>query len=187
VDTASASLSNGEALSPMRDDSYFLKTQRLGFRCWSDEDFPLAMMLWGDARVTPLIGGPFTREQVRERLNREISSMSAHGIQYWPVFAHATSDFAGCAGVRPYKMPEGILELGVHLRPKYWGQGLAKEASRAVLEYAFTQLGARGFFAGHHPENEASRKLLSKLGFAFTHKELYEPTGLQHPSYILLP
>lgn len=171
----------------MRRDEYFLKTARLGFRCWSEEDLPLATILWGDIQVTRLIGGPFTQEQIHERLNREIESMAAHRIQYWPIFFLATGDFAGCAGLRPYKTPEDILELGVHLRPGYWGQGLAEEASRAAIEYAFAQLGARGLFAGHHPENQASGKLLRKLGFTFSHEELYPPTGLQHPSYMLRP
>lgn len=29
-------------------------------------------------------------------------------------------------------------------------------------------------------------KLLDKLGFEFTHHELYPPTGLDHPSFILI-
>jgi len=40
-------------------------------------------------------------------------------------------------------------------------------------------------FAGHHPENHASRRILSKLGFRLTHEEFYPPTGLLHPSYLL--
>lgn len=171
----------------MRPEQYFLKTARLGFRCWSEEDLPLAVLLWGDLQVTRLIGGPFTPEQVRERLGREVRSLTAHRVQYWPIFFLATDDFAGCAGLRPYNAPEHILELGVHLRPRYWRQGLAEEASRAAIEYAFQQLGAHGLFAGHHPENQASRKLLCKLGFTFSHEELYPPTGLQHPSYMLRP
>jgi len=169
----------------MHPPEYFLRTARLGFRHWAEEDLPLATMLWGDARVTRLIGGPLTREQIKERLGREISSDAAHGIQYWPVCMLATGDFAGCAGLRPYKVPERVFELGVHLRPCYWGQGFAEEAARVAIEYGFRRLGARALFAGHHPKNQASRRLLAKLGFAFTHEELYPPTGLKHPSYIL--
>lgn len=39
---------------------------------------------------------------------------------------------------------------------------------------------------GHHPENEASRKILTKLGFKYLEKKYYEPTGLYHPSYELI-
>jgi RimJ/RimL family protein N-acetyltransferase len=42
-----------------------------------------------------------------------------------------------------------------------------------------------GLFAGHNPKNEASRQLLEKLGFRYTHDEYYAPTGLNHPSYMM--
>jgi hypothetical protein len=51
--------------------------------------------------------------------------------------------------------------------------------------YAFTDLKGGGLFAGHHPKNDASRLLLIKLDFRYTHDEYYEPTGLQHPSYLM--
>jgi hypothetical protein len=43
----------------------------------------------------------------------------------------------------------------------------------------------RALFAGHNPANQASRELLARLGFRYTHDELYPPTGLMHPSYRL--
>ena len=135
--------------------------------------------------MTKLIGGPFSKEQVQERLSREIATMKAHGIQYWPIFLLATGEHVGCCGLRPYKSEEGIYEIGVHLRKAFWGQGYAPEAMRVVMEYAFNTLGAKGLFAGHNPANEASRRLLEKLGFRYTHDEYYPPTGRQHPSYLL--
>jgi [ribosomal protein S5]-alanine N-acetyltransferase len=166
-------------------NEYFLTTQRLGFRRWSPDDFPLAIALWGDPEVTRLIGGPFTHAQIEERLRREIESMAAHKIQYWPLFLLRDGSFIGCGGLRPYNSADRIFELGVHIRPQYWRQGFAEEAARAAIAYGFETLGATALFAGHHPQNAASRKLLQKLGFAFTHEELYPPTGLQHPSYLL--
>lgn len=165
--------------------TYFLKTERLGFRLWSVDDFPLALALWGDVKVTRLIGGPFSEKEIQERLTREIASMQSHGIQYWPVFLLSDGEFAGCCGLRPYRPEEMIFELGFHFRPAYWGKGLAVEAAQAVIRHASESLGARGLFAGHHPENLASRKVLEKLGFRFTHEELYAPTGKMHSCYFL--
>jgi hypothetical protein len=34
------------------------------------------------------------------------------------------------------------------------------------------------------PGNVASRRLLERLGFVYTHEEFYAPTGLEHPSYL---
>lgn len=53
----------------------------------------------------------------------------------------------------------------------------------AVMEYNFTFLRAQKLFAGHHPDNRRSRKLLDKLGFVYVGDEFYAPTGLYHPSY----
>jgi ribosomal-protein-alanine N-acetyltransferase len=165
--------------------AYFLTTDRLGFSHWSPDDWSLAQALWGDAQVTSLIGGPFTTEQVEQRLNSEIASMNAHHVQYWPIFLVESDQHAGCAGLRPYRLDQRLYELGFHLRPEHWGRGLAQEAGRAVIAYAFEKLGAEALFAGHHPANSASRRVLTKLGFQFTHEEFYPPTGLQHPSYLL--
>lgn len=164
---------------------YFLRSARLGFRCWSSNDLPLALALWGGPHVTRLIGGPFSEEYVRERLAKEVASEREHGIQYWPIFLLADGRHVGCTGLRPYKPDEKIHELGFHLRPEFWRQGLAEEAARAVISYAFDSLHANALFAGHHPENAASRHLLEKLGFRFTGTQFYPHTGLQHPSYIL--
>ena len=69
--------------------------------------------------------------------------------------------------------------------PACWGRGLATEGARAVMAHAFDELQTTALFAGHNPANDVSRRLLGKLGFRLTHEELYEPTGLQHPSYLL--
>ena len=164
---------------------YFLRTSRLGFHTWSESDLALATILWGDPAVTRFIGGPFSDADVKARLSRELDTWTANKVQYWPIFLLATGEFAGCAGLRPYKSDLRICELGVHLRPAFWGRGLAEEAGRAVIQFAFETLHANALFAGHHPANAASQRLLAKLGFQFTHDELYPPTGLMHRSYLL--
>ncbi len=149
------------------------------------DDLPLAHALWGDPRVTRFIGGPFSPAQVEERLRQEIASMGAHSVQYWPLFLLAGDEHVGCCGLRPHRPHDRVYELGFHLRPAHWGRGLAVEAGRAIVTFAFQTVGATGLFAGHHPANAASRRVLEKLGFRFTHAELYAPTGLRHPSYLL--
>jgi len=163
-----------------------LKTTRLGFGRWSPDDLPLALTLWGDPGVTRLIGGPLAPAGAEKRLRAEIESMAAQSVQYWPIFLLASGEFAGCAGLRPYRVEDRVYELGFHLRPAYWGQGLATEAAQAVAAFAFDEVGAAALFAGHHPENTPSRRVLEKLGFRFTHEEFYPPTGLHHPSYLLV-
>jgi [ribosomal protein S5]-alanine N-acetyltransferase len=166
---------------------YFLTTERLGFRSWQPEDIDLALALWGDPVVSRFIhaGGPPSPAAIEARLAREISMQAEHGIQYWPIFLLDGGAHVGCAGLRPYRPEQGILEIGVHLRPAFFRQGIAVEAARAVIAHAFEKAGAQALFAGHNPDNIASRAMLQKLGFRYTHDELYPPTGLMHPSYLL--
>lgn len=165
--------------------SYFMRTSRLGFSTWTESDLALAIALWGDARVTRLIGGPFSEGRIRDRLAEEIATQARFGYQYWPMFRLADDAHVGCAGLRPVPGGEGALELGFHLRAEHWGQGLGTEAARAVIKHAFSAIGAGSLVAGHHPSNEASRRVLLRVGFRYTHGERYPPTGLDHPSYRL--
>ncbi|MDA3731727.1 GNAT family protein [Niameybacter massiliensis] len=54
-------------------------------------------------------------------------------------------------------------ELGYVFNRKYQGQGYAIESTRALVDYAFTELGARRIIAMCNPDNHASWKLLEKL------------------------
>ena len=131
---------------------YFLASERLGFRAWRKQDLPLAMELWTDVRVTGLFGGPYTPDRVCARLEREMATQLEFGMQYWPIFLLADGRHVGVCGLRPWRIEEKIPELGYHLRPEFWRQGLAVEAGRAAIQYAFARLGAKAIFAGHHPE-----------------------------------
>lgn len=118
---------------------------------------------------------------VKARLHAELALQAARGVSYWPLFLEPSGDFVGAAGLRPKDGGE-LLELGFHLVAEAWGKGLATEAAIAVARFAFRELGEAALFAGHNPNNQASARVLAKLGFERTHDELYAPTGLLHPS-----
>lgn len=168
---------------------YFLTSERIGFRHWREDDLDLALGLWGDPEVTRLVDArtPLQPGQVRARLADEIARRRRYGIQYWPIFLRANGEHLGCCGLREKYPAERVLEFGVHLRRAAWGKGLASEAGRAAIAWAFREGGAAQLFAGHHPENHGSRRMLLKLGFRHVGDEFYPPTGLQHPSYLLTP
>lgn len=177
----------GFAVGARVGGDYFLRTRRLGFRRWRDDDMPLATALWGDPEVMRLIDarGALRPEDIREKLDREIANDRFYRVQYWPVFRLEDGGHVGCCGLRPHTQAQRIYEIGFHVRPEHWRRGYALEAARAVVAHAFYDLGANALFAGHHPQNEASRRLLDKLGFEYQRDELYPPTGLKHPSYLL--
>jgi RimJ/RimL family protein N-acetyltransferase len=157
-------------------------TARLRFRVWRDDDLPFARLLFGDPRVTALVGGPFDDAQVAARLAGELATQRAYGVAYWPIALHGGDD-VGCCGLKPRDATS--LELGYYLRPAYWGAGYAAEAARSVVAHAFRSLGVAALYAMHHPENRGSGRVLEKVGFAYSHHELYPPTGLMHRGYVL--
>ena len=56
------------------------------------------------------------------------------------------------------------MELGYDLHPDVWGQGLATEAARAVVDAALGPLGVERVVAVVKPANAASRRVLEKVG-----------------------
>jgi ribosomal-protein-alanine N-acetyltransferase len=74
--------------------------------------------------------------------------------------------------------------MGFHLVKRCWGKGFGTEAAQGALEYAWEKLQLSKVYAGHHPDNRASAKILKRLGFEFVENVFYKPTGLMHPSYV---
>jgi [ribosomal protein S5]-alanine N-acetyltransferase len=155
-------------------------TERLRFGTWSMDDVDRALSLWGNPEVMRYIGGPYTREKATARVQEEIANLETRHVQYWPIFRDDA--FAGVCGLRPRGE---IFTIGFHLLPEHWGRGYAPEAARAVIDYARYVIRATALYAGHHPQNEKSRRVLESLGFEFWREELFEPTGLMHRGYLL--
>ncbi len=59
-------------------------------------------------------------------------------------------------------------DFGFMLRRDCWGRGLATEASRAFIAYAFADTAATHLDADVDPRNAASLSVLDKLGFVET-------------------
>ena len=58
-----------------------------------------------------------------------------------------------------------VYETGYWAARKYTGQGMATEAANAAIRYAFGHLGAKAISIGYFDGNDASRRIVEKLGF----------------------
>jgi RimJ/RimL family protein N-acetyltransferase len=67
------------------------------------------------------------------------------------------------------------VDLGFAFLPEYWGQGYAHESSAAVLSYARHTLGLARIVAITTFSNDASRRLLERLGFSLERPVRLEP------------
>jgi RimJ/RimL family protein N-acetyltransferase len=56
-------------------------------------------------------------------------------------------------------------ELGFWIAEPYWGKGIATEATKQIIEYAFNELKLERLFASVFDFNKASQKVLKKNGF----------------------
>ena len=59
-------------------------------------------------------------------------------------------------------------EIGYWIGVRYWGQGFATEAARAVIDYAFERFDYDALHSSARVTNPASRRVLEKCGFQWT-------------------
>src|SRR5262245_13849570 len=70
-----------------------------------------------------------------------------------------------CGLLKRDALPEP--DIGFAFLPDFWNQGYAFESAAAVMNHAHEVLGIDRILAITSPDNEASEKLLEKIGFRF--------------------
>jgi len=71
------------------------------------------------------------------------------------------------AGSISFNPEENAFELGYNLNRAFWGKGYATEAAKALIVWAYRELGARDFCACHVTANAPSGNVIRKCGFSF--------------------
>lgn len=75
--------------------------------------------------------------------------------------------FIGTSGFTSFDYDKNTAEIGYVIAKPYWGQGFAVEASRRVMEFGFEEFGLEGYFAKCMEGNDASMRVMQKLGMSF--------------------
>ena len=90
----------------------------------------------------------------------------ASGDSFLAVCLKTTGQFIGFIALNPGEEPGApVYDLGYVFNSAYHGRGYASKGCRAVLAYAFDQLGAQRITSGTAAVNLPSCKLLARLGF----------------------
>src|SRR5262245_39223708 len=97
------------------------------------------------------------------------------GYGFWAALERSSGEFVGWFQLRPRADgPADEPELGYRLRRPAWRKGYATEGSRALVEKAFGELGARRVWAETMAVNVASRRVMEKAGLRFVRTFLQE-------------
>lgn len=73
----------------------------------------------------------------------------------------------GTCGFTRFHHEHNGAEIGYVLNPAYWGMGLAPEAVSAVMRFGFTELRLHRIEARYMLGNNASRRVMEKVGMTF--------------------
>jgi RimJ/RimL family protein N-acetyltransferase len=146
-----------------------LTTSRLILRPFTEADVGPLYLILRDREVLRYFAPtqPPTRDLAVKMIERISRHWEAHGYGLWAVESRGTGELMGRCGLQ--LIPEtGEIEVDVILGVPYWGRGYATEGVEASLRYAAESLDVDGIVGIVHPENQASRRLLDKVGAKLT-------------------
>lgn len=144
-----------------------LSSPRLTLRAVAETDLPDLLEINGDPEVTRFL--PYDAWQSLDdgvAWLRRMEALAGTGSgQQLVVVRNADARVIGTLLLFKFEERSARLELGYVLGKRYWGQGLMREALEAICAHAFSALAIRRIEAEVNPANEASNRLLQRLGF----------------------
>lgn len=140
-----------------------IETDRLRIREFSISDFTALRDLFSNAESMRFIGPhrPMSDAEIQDWLNEQLL-LQAKSITRYAVTLKNNDELVGVCGV---KLMATKPDFGYFFRRKYWGQGLAFEACRAVLDHLAKSSPTMKYQIFVAKENLNSKRLLDKLGF----------------------
>ena len=160
-----------------------LRTDRLLLVPLGDRHLELEFQLDSDPEVLRYLSGRArTRDEVvSSHAQRMDLGGKVDGLGYWVAFAsdggvrgstpppsEDDGEFIGLMMLPPAHGPDQpddptVADLGYRLVRRYWRQGLASEASRALLRHAFDSVGQSRVIAQTMATNVGSRGVMEKV------------------------
>lgn len=140
-----------------------LCTPRLTLRVPRIEDFERYAQVIGDPQAARYIGGHLPRAGAWRRFLQMPGAWLVQGYAMFSVVETASGRWLGQTG--PWQ-PDGWpgTEVGFVFHPDAWGQGYAREAATAAIDWAFDHLGWHEVIHCIDPDNSASQRLAQRLG-----------------------
>ena len=146
-----------------------IDTVRLCLRPWTEADIEPFIQHTNTPAVMKWLGGVKSRGYIEDSVrDRFMRWQDEHGHSFWVVERKQDGAFLGFCGLKladdAGSPVEGEMEIGWRLREDAWGQGYAKEAAAASLDFAFDRLGVPRVVALTVSGNAPSWGLMERLG-----------------------
>lgn len=168
-------------------DRFRLETERLVLRPFTMDDLDGIHAVLGDAEIMQYYPAPFTREQSRQWIEWNLGHYRDHGHGLWVLESKESGELAGDCGLIPQTVDgQREVEVGWHVRRDLQRSGLATEAARECVRYAFEELGLTRLISLIRPENVPSRGVAEKLGMSVEKEVMRGPAdSMLHFVYVL--
>lgn len=147
-----------------------IETERLTLRAFTEDDFePYFERIFSARPVMRFLSGsgePRTREESMLSFARFISPERDPRDRVWGVVERVSDEVIGHAILQRLDTSD-LIEVGYALGERWWGAGIATEASKAVVDYGFAHTPLELIVGVARPENAASRRVLEKSGLTY--------------------
>jgi len=151
-----------------------IETTRLFIRQPTPEDLDYLITWLTDSETSKHVGGVRPLEKIKETMEKTLSNWKSKNFGGGIVVLKTTSEVIVICGISEVVIDEKVEnDLGYLIDKKYWNQGFATEASRAMMDYGISILGMTRITAWPNKKNISSIKVAEKLGFKFE-KEISE-------------
>src|SRR5215211_6090825 len=146
-----------------------LETERLFLRVFTIDDAGFILTLLNEPSFLRYIGDKQVRELEHARqyiLNGPVASYEQNGFGLCLVELRESHTPIGMCGlIKRAELPDP--DIGFAFLPDFWNKGFAFEAATAVLRDARERLRLKRILAITSLDNDASIKLLERLGFGY--------------------
>src|SRR5579863_3472759 len=143
-----------------------IETSRLILRPWTKADLPEFIGVTNTPLGMRYLGGVAGPEVFKGLFERAVLSAREQGFSFWIIRRRDDGAMVGICGFKGARLDHivGEMEIGWRLGEKVWGQGYAREAAEACLDWAWANLACQRIFAVTVPANAASWGLMVRLG-----------------------
>ena len=159
-----------------------LLTDRLELRELEPTDVDAMFDLLGDPEAMRYFPRACTREEALQWIERNQRRYRIFGYGLWAVILRDGNEVLGDCGPTWHEVNDELqLEIGYHFRRRYWGEGYATEAARAVIGWCFENVAVDHVISLIRAENMPSRRVAERNGLVATGSTIFR--GMEHLVY----